>query len=435
MSRTNSFKLLGQAFKSAREPMWASIQVLIVLTVVLATIFFFAECRVQPEEYNYGRSLLWAFTRYIGDPGKFAGPGPVTVTGRLVASLIGIVGILIFAVPAGLVGAGFRSAIEKELRKKHLADIGDRLVKAFRRELDYRTKYRYVPRHISICTLQAKKQMTEKDVVDAVVYNPPFRLRNLATAETKGNKTNDQLVIEMFPYNREYGALINRQSNVTIACPSSADEAGIGNLGYYLALFGGFNYISKEIEPFVDDICSYYTVEDETAPESRAMFVKDLKKLTDGRDKWLFILLISDRPCIEKIHFVTKSTQKTGRESTVLNQEAAQEIFEKLSAVLSDEYYDLKCEMNTEYKPVGPNNLGVRVGGGVSCNAVVVRISTDFATWDHRYIPFCKDMAEIINETVGDTSKVTPLEKIKEKGYGYLPIEEDNKEMKLDSSK
>ena len=62
--------------------MWASIQVLIVLTVILATIFFFAEYTVQPEEYNYGRSLLWAFTRYIGDPGKFSGPGPITFTGR-----------------------------------------------------------------------------------------------------------------------------------------------------------------------------------------------------------------------------------------------------------------------------------------------------------------------------------------------------------------
>ena len=118
MKKANSFKLLGQAFKSAREPMWASVQVLIVLTVILATVFFVAEYAVQPEEYNYGRSLLWAFTRYIGDPGKFSGPGPVTFTGRLVACLIGIVGILIFAVPAGLVGGGFRTAIEKELRKK-----------------------------------------------------------------------------------------------------------------------------------------------------------------------------------------------------------------------------------------------------------------------------------------------------------------------------
>lgn len=408
--------------------MWASIQVLIVLTVMLATVFFFAEYRAQPEEYNYGRSLLWAFTRYIGDPGKFAGPGPITFTGRLVASLIGIVGILIFAVPAGLVGSGFRSAIDAELRKKHLADIGERLKKAFRRELDYKTKFRHVPRHISICTLQAKKQMTEKDVIDAIMYNPPFRLRNLASAETKGNKTADQLVVEMFPFNRPYGALINRNSNVTIACPSAVDEAGIGNLGYYLALFGGFNYISKEIEPFADDICSYYTIEDETAPEPRAQFLEDLKKLTEGSNKWLFILVISDRPCLEKIHFNTNSMAKTGRESTVLDREEALKIFEKMSVAMSDEYYDLKCEMNREYKPVGPNNIGVRVGGGIGCNAVVIRISTDFVTWDHRYISFCKDMAEIINETVGDSSKVTPIEIIKEKGHGYLPIEELNKE-------
>lgn len=421
MARTNSFKLLGQAFKSAREPMWASVQVLIVLTVILATVFFIAEYAVQPEEYNYGRSLLWAFTRYIGDPGKFSGPGPITFTGRLVACLIGIVGILIFAVPAGLVGGGFRSAIEKELRKKHLAQVGEKLNKAFTRKQDAKTMFRYVPRHISLGTLQAQKNMTEKDVIDAVEYNPPFRLRNLATAETQGNHAHDQLVIEMFPFNTKYGALINRNSNVTIACPSSVNDAGIGNMGYYLALIGGFNFISKELEADVHEPSSYYLIDDENTPAERKLFLEDLKKISEGKNNWTIFLISSERQSEFALHFITRANKKTERETTVLETTKFDKLFKEISESL-DKDFEIRSELDTEYKAVGVNNVAVRIGGGVSTNAFTIRVSSELAVWDPRYIAMCKEMANAINETIGNSEKTTDISKLKEKGTGYWDI-------------
>lgn len=419
MKGTNSFKLLWQAIKSSRRPMWASIQVLIVLTVILATIFYFAERSAQPDEYNFWKSLLWAFTRYIGDPGKFAGPGPVTFTGRLVASLIGIVGILIFAVPAGLIGSGFRSAIEKELRKKHLENVGNRLNMAFSRIQDPKTMYRCVPRYISLGTLQAKKNMTERDVIDAVEYNPPFRLRNLATAETQGTHANDQLVIEMFPYNRPpYGAMIDRGSNVTIACPSSVAEAGIGNFAYYLALIGGFNFISKEIEADVDDPVSFYLINDDNSPAERAEYLNDLRKLSDGKDKWTIFIISSERQCESTFHFVTKANSKTGRESTVLEQNKFDELFTTIDNSLNDQF-NILSETDTDYRPAGPSNSAVKIGGGENTNAFTIRIASSFIVWDVRYIPVCKAVAEAINSVIGDTDNAAPVSLLKEKGSGY----------------
>lgn len=420
MKRTNSFKLLWQAIKSSRRPMWASIQVLIVLTVILATVFYFAERNVQPEEYNYWRSLLWAFTRYIGDPGKFAGPGPVTFTGRLVASLIGIVGIMIFAVPAGLIGSGFRSAIDKELRKKHLLSVGGRLQKAFTRKQDPKTMYRYVPRYISLGTLQAKKNMTERDVIDAVEYNPPYRLRNLATAETMGTHAQDQLVIEMFPFNRPaYGAMIDRGSRVTIACPSSAAEAGIGNFAYHLALIGGFNFISKEIEADVDEPVSFYLINKDDAPEERVEYMEDLRKLSDGKGYWTIFLISSERNYEATFHFVTKANSKTGRDSTVIERQQYVELFSKLESVLKEKY-GLLSESDENYRPAGPNNVAIKIGGGETTNAFTIRIASTFVVWDPRYIQVCNTMAEVINSTIGDPQKATPIEHLKEHGTGFI---------------
>ena len=121
--KTNSFVLFGRAFKNAKNDFWVSIQVLLVVTLVVALIFYFVEHSAQPEEYkNPWDAFVWAVTRYIGDPGKFAGNGPITLTGRYLDTFIGILKILIFAVPAGLVANGFRQAIADDKRKRKLAE-------------------------------------------------------------------------------------------------------------------------------------------------------------------------------------------------------------------------------------------------------------------------------------------------------------------------
>ena len=99
--------------------------------------------------------------------------------------------------------------------------------------------FKVIPRYISLGTLQATKEMTEKDILDAVKHNPPYRLRNLATAQFQGSHFQDQLVVETFPLNIDYGCCINRKSDITIVCPTAVSEAGVGNFAYYLALIGG----------------------------------------------------------------------------------------------------------------------------------------------------------------------------------------------------
>lgn len=165
---TNSFKLFWEAVKSSRHSMWISFQVLTALTVFLATVFFFAEYPNNFGNSSYLDSIVWAFTRYIDDPGEFSAVAPFTLIGRWVATFIGIVGIMIFAVPAGLIGASFTSAIEEDQRKVHLKVVGERLEKAFRRKQESATMYKCVPRYISVATLQAMKNMTQNDIVDAV---------------------------------------------------------------------------------------------------------------------------------------------------------------------------------------------------------------------------------------------------------------------------
>lgn len=417
--RRNSFRLLWEAVKTTRRSMWSSLQVLVALTLLLATIFFVAEYNTHGQTVSYWDSLVWAFTRYIGDPGEFSSLAPTTVVGRWMATLIGIVGILIFAVPAGLIGGAFTSAIEDDQRKEHLRKMADRLIKAFRRRQDPKTMYKCVPRYIALETLKALKNMTEQDIIEAVELTPQFRLRNLATAERKGSHSIDRLVIELFTLNTNYGTFIDRKSDITIVCPTALNEAAIGNFSYYLALIGGFNYVSKEVEANIDDPTSFYILPENSTDELLATYLNDLQRLSSGANKWTIFLISSESEKDTELHFLTSANANTGRDSTVINHEAFERIWHGVTTDLVEKT-GIKSDLN-ELRPAGPKNASVRIGGGVNTNAFTIRISSEFLVWDSRYMVVAKSLAEIITFRLAQSGAeaMTPADILKQSGTGY----------------
>lgn len=440
MKLTNSFRLLWESIKTSRQSMWVSTQVLIVITLILAVVFWIAESSVQPEEFGFWNSLSWTFTRYIQDPGEVFSVGPATVTGKIVGSLLGIIAIFLFAVPAGIIGGAFNSAIDDDIRKKHLTEMGERLEKAFRRKQDSQTMYKCVPRYISLGTLQSIKNMTQNDIVDAVECNPTFRLRNLATAEVQGTHPLDQLVVEMFPKNTIYGCCIDRGSDITIVCPTGVSEAGIGNFAYYMALIGGFNFISKEVEHNIDEPVSFYIIPETAPTPEMEAYLADLRRLSlanpstqaeqhdaasaralpgSSSNRWTIFLISSERRKESHLHFVTKANANTNRTSTLVDTEGFDRFYETFSRELKEEF-DLTADLN-ELRPAGPKNVAVRIGGGVETNAFTLRIASELVVWDPRYIAVANLMAQDLAMTLGDSyaEKTTPASILKASGYGY----------------
>jgi voltage-gated potassium channel len=426
MKRTNSFVLFGRAFKNAKNDFWVSIQVLFVATVILALLFYFVEHTAQPEEYkNPWDAFVWAITRYIGDPGKFAGKGPVTLTGRYIDTFIGILKILIFAVPAGLVANGFRKAMEDDKRKRQLTGFSERLRKAFRRKQCRYTRYKVVPRYVSIVDIEAAQRMTTKDILDTIDFCQDFRLRNLATTQNLNEHPQDRLVVEHFPLegHTSYGCKIDRGSDITIVSTSSVSEAGIGNFSYYLALYGGFNYISKEFEQKPDDPLSYYLIGDEHAEPQLEDFLKDLRALTRGDNKWAMMMLSAsgaeEPQHPTQFHFVHKVQKKLeAQPTTTIQEEKFNQMYQALSQML-DEDFQLKSDLDELYLPVGKKNIAMQIGGGKECNAFTLRTAFSVTEWDDRYIAIVRKMAEIINLQIGTGKAIEEDKAWKESAMGF----------------
>ena len=423
-----SFRLLHKALKSKSEEMIVSLQFLFVVTLMLSFILFFYENAAQPDVYNNGFiSVVWAFAQYIGDPGGFADTPPVTFIGRIIACIIGLLGIALFAVPAGLVGAGFTEVMDDEKHKSKIKSDISKLKLVFERKLDRPTGFQIVPQHLSICDIQARMGMKTDDIFDAVEESDSFRLINLAVTQTIDEHPQDKLAVEHFIVNRPYGCCIDRGSKVTIVSVSSLIDPCIGNFSYYLAQIGGFNYISREkgeLRPYR----SYYSFADRyNHEENLPLFMEDLERLTSREGSWTLTALVAsgaNEPTYPTIfHFSaggTKGDERFEGENLVVKDMAAYRAFyEDVTAELSEKYE--MASDHQRYHNVSSPNLLVRKfqEGKGSRNNIILRIAWSACLWDSRRIAIAKTLADALNRHLeSDVVKEYDADlKVKKSGY------------------
>ena len=454
-----SFRLFFKAMGNTKHEMWVTVQVLIAITVVLAIVLWAVESSVQ-SEFNFWGSLMWPFMQYIEDPGGFADYQPVTIVGRIIAVLVGIIGIAIFAVPAGLIGSGFMDAIAEDKREEELAGFRRRMQKAFRRSSNKGLReylnllpdgggeafkaLNIVPQRGFVPKMQVRQGMDLKDIIDTCNTFPEFRLKNLADAKSSEEDAEDRFVIEHFPLNRKYGCFIPRDSKVTIVCTSSFDEVGMGWFTYYLAKMGGFNYISKEVEVDTDELDSFYNLSPEPLYDKkpitafdkqkekeaveilnkkqahRNQFLADLRKaVTD--DSWVIIVTEHLKTKENQTDFHFACAQKNGENATVNNQDAYQTLFKQFDETLKQDFNLSSTDSSPRY-PLLKKNLGYTIRKDIAnANVFVLRPSSELVNFNDRKLAIAYRMATVISQQLDGGRGIQPqdVSDFKETGFGY----------------
>ena len=424
----HSFRLLQTAISSKAKEMWVSLQFLVIVTLMLSFVLFFYEHNAQPDVYDNGfKSVVWAFAQYVGDPGNFADTPPVTLVGRLIACIIGLLGIALFAVPAGLIGAGFSEAMEEEkLASKTKKNIG-KLKVAFERKLDRPTGFQIMPQHLSIYDLQARMGMKVDDIFDAVEEAENFRLINLAVTQTIDEHPQDKLAVEHFVVNRPYGCCIDRGSKITIVSTVSFVDPSTGNFSYYLAMIGGFNYISREVGE-IRPYRSYYKFDDANDVPGLAEFMDDLNRLTAREDAWVVSLLAAsganEPPFPTHIHF--SAGGKKGNEDfvangpTVIDKELFKGLLDDAAEVFANEF-----GLGTDFQRYHGDSLNgdklfsYKLDTAATLNSFTMRIAWSVSLWDSRRIAVAKRLAELLAKHIEgrDELEFDPELKVKKSGY------------------
>ena len=419
-----AFRFLGTAVRSKKNEMLVSVQFLLITTIVLSLLLYIVEHEANPEMIGDGwKAFVWAFAKYIGDPGKVADLPIVTTAGNIIAFIVGILGIAIFAVPIGLIGSGFTEAIEEQQKEEEIKDNVDKLHRAFERKQDPPTLFQVVPMFLSVVDIQARMGMTQDAIFEAVNASGDFRVFNMASTIPADQNPMDRLAVEHFVVNRPYGCLIDRGSCVTIVSPASMIDPMVGNFSYYLAKIGGFNFVSRELGE-VRPYKSFYLASSFDEP-GQPEFMADINELTSREGAWCVTILAASGTNEPEYPEVVHIGYGGGRGESALDApnlfihdiEKADAIFTGIESTLQNDF-GWKAERQMRHKSDNAKVYLRYLSSVDTMNAFILRIEWSAMSRDARRIKMAQAIADILHNEMEPDRQVDRSE-LKVKNIGY----------------
>jgi voltage-gated potassium channel len=108
-----AMRLLRQVASLRKEELMVTSGVVVLLLVTASCLVYYAEHDAQPESFSSIPASAWWAISTLTTVG-YGDVYPVTTAGKLLASLVAILGIGLFALPAGILGSGFVEILQQE---------------------------------------------------------------------------------------------------------------------------------------------------------------------------------------------------------------------------------------------------------------------------------------------------------------------------------
>jgi voltage-gated potassium channel len=109
---SQSIQTLNRVITAKKEQLICIVFILFLLLIISASLLYYTENEKQPENFSsIPASMWWAITTLttVG----YGDMCPQTALGKFLAAIIAVLGIGMFALPTGVIGAGFMEEIDK----------------------------------------------------------------------------------------------------------------------------------------------------------------------------------------------------------------------------------------------------------------------------------------------------------------------------------
>ena len=110
---TNALSSIINVFKIKKNELLSSVFVVLLLMTVASVLMYSIENNAQPEVFKNAFDALWWALATLTTVG-YGDVYPITVLGKILSSIIAILGIGLVAVPTGIISAGFMESMQKE---------------------------------------------------------------------------------------------------------------------------------------------------------------------------------------------------------------------------------------------------------------------------------------------------------------------------------
>ena len=110
---SSSLAMLLRVSKQEAKPISASLFVLLLMLLLASSFAYIAEHKAQPEAFGSIPKAMWWAIITMTTVG-YGDVTPITLGGKVIAAMVGIIGIGMVALPAGLLASGFTAQLHRD---------------------------------------------------------------------------------------------------------------------------------------------------------------------------------------------------------------------------------------------------------------------------------------------------------------------------------
>jgi len=114
---SEALKTLGRVLKAKLPELVMTLTVTIILLVISASLMYYVENAAQPDVFRSIPHALWWSVATLTTVG-YGDIYPITLLGKLFGAVIAILGVGLFALPAGILGGGFVEDLRRRKKKR-----------------------------------------------------------------------------------------------------------------------------------------------------------------------------------------------------------------------------------------------------------------------------------------------------------------------------
>ena len=114
---SRSFSLMVRVVDRNKQSLLSALSVLLIILVIASSLMYYAEHAAQPDVYSSIPAAMWWGLITLATVG-YGDMVPITPLGKILGGVIALIGIGVFALPAGIIASGFTEVLEEEEEKK-----------------------------------------------------------------------------------------------------------------------------------------------------------------------------------------------------------------------------------------------------------------------------------------------------------------------------
>lgn len=115
----NASRIISNVFKSKKEELILCLLITLALIVVASSFMYFIEHDIQPDKFSSIPETMWWSVTTLTTVG-YGDVVPITYTGKVVTAIISILGVGLFALPAGILASGFSAEFQRLKKSKNI---------------------------------------------------------------------------------------------------------------------------------------------------------------------------------------------------------------------------------------------------------------------------------------------------------------------------